>query len=181
MTQGLVCERAAWVSPGRLLGVAVLAVTMAASCSDSAPKATPPSSAGAPAGAVTTTTEPSKFASLYLQILGPADTATGKFFAAITSLPNTATGADAQKLATPAADAIDAADQRLLRVTWPGKVARDVRALVVADAQLVGDLRNLAPQPRITSGAWKDTFEADVAKVTSCVNLVHADLQNTSK
>jgi hypothetical protein len=180
MTQGL-RERAAWVISGRLLGVAVVAVTMAASCSDSAPKATPPSSARAPAGAATTTTEPSKFASLYLQILGPADAATGKFFAAIATLPNTATGADAQKIATPAADAIDAADRQLLAAVWPGKVAADVRALVVADAQLVGDLRNLAPQPKVTSGAWKDKFEADVAQVTSRVNVVHADLQNPSK
>jgi hypothetical protein len=166
-------------TPARLLDLAVLAilaVTMAAACSNSTPKATPPTGA-----ANTPTTAPSKFASVYLQILGPADTATGKFFAAITTLPNTATGADAQKLATPAADAIDAADQRLLRVTWPAKVARDVRALVFANAQLVADLRNLAPQPTVTSGAWKDTFEADVAKVTSCVNVVHADLQNTSK
>lgn len=173
MTQRLVRER--------LLGVAVLAVTMAAACSDSAPNTTPPSSARAPASAATTTTEHSKFASLYLQILGPADAATGKFFTAITTLPNTATGADAQKIATPAADAIDAADRRLLGVAWPGRVAADVRALVVADARLVGDLRNLAPQPSITSGAWKDRFEADVAKVTSCVNVVHADLQNPSK
>ena len=180
MTQGL-RERAAWVISGRLLGVAVVAVTMAASCSDSAPKATPPSSARAPASAATTTTEPSKFASLYLQILGPADAATGKFFAAIATLPNTATGADAQKIATPAADAIDAADRQLLAAVWPGKVAADVRALVVADAQLVGDLRNLAPQPTVTSGAWKDKFEADVAQVTSCANVVHADLQNPSK
>ena len=180
MTQGL-RERAAWVISGRLLGVAVVAVTMAASCSDSAPKATPPSSARAPASAATTTTEPSKFASLYLQILGPADAATGKFFAAIATLPNTATGADAQKIATPAADAIDAADRQLLAAVWPGKVAADVRALVVADAQLVGDLRNLAPQPTVTSGAWKDKFEADVAQVTSRVNVVHADLQNPSK
>jgi len=181
MTQRLVRERAGWATSARFLGVALLAVTMAAACSDSAPKATPPSSARAPASAATTTTEPSKFASLYLQILGPADAATGKFFAAITTLPNTATGADAQKLATPAADAIDAADQRLLRVTWPAKVARDVRALVSANARLVADLRNLAPQPTVTSGAWKDTFEADVAKVTSSVNVVHADLQNPSK
>jgi hypothetical protein len=182
MTQDLVRDRAAWATSGRLLGVAVIAVTMAAACSDSAPKATSPSSVSAPAGgAATTTTEPSKFASLYLQILGPADAATGKFFAAITSLPNTATGADAQKIATPAADAIDAADRRLLGVAWPGKVAADVRALVIADAQLVGDLRNLAPQPTVTSGAWKDKFEADVAKVTSGVNVVHADLQNPSK
>ena len=88
MTQRLVRERAGWATSARFLGVALLAVTMAAACSDSAPKATPPSSARAPASAATTTTEPSKFASLYLQILGPADAATGKFFAAITTLPS---------------------------------------------------------------------------------------------
>jgi hypothetical protein len=39
MTQDLVRDRAAWATSGRLLGVAVIAVTMAAACSDSAPKA----------------------------------------------------------------------------------------------------------------------------------------------
>lgn len=150
---------------------------------------TPTSSAGAstsasaPTGTATTTTAPSKFARLYLQILGPADAATGQFFAALKALPNTATGADAQKIATPAADAIDAADHRLLRVTWPGKVARDVNALILANAQLVRDLRNLAPQPSVTSGTWKIQFESDVGKVTNLVNRIHADLTapNTSK
>lgn len=166
----------------RRLVVVSLAVTMAAACAHGSSKSTPTSSvrtstsAGAPTGAATPTTAPSKFASLYLLILGPADAATGKFFAALKALPNTATGADAQKIATPAADAIDAADQRLLRVTWPGKVAGDVNALIRANAQLVRDLRNLAPQPSVTSGTWKNQFERDVANVSNYVNIVHADL-----
>jgi hypothetical protein len=61
-------------------------------------------------------------------------------------------------------------------VTWPGKVARDVNALILANTQLVRDLRNLAPQPSVTSGTWKNQFESDVAKVTSYVNLIHVDL-----
>jgi hypothetical protein len=165
----------------RLVAVG-LAVTMAGACARGSSKSAPTSpertstSASAPTGAATPTTAPSKFASLYLLILGPADAATGKFFTALKALPNTATGADAQKIATPAADAIDAADHRLLQVTWPGKVAGDVNALIRANTQLVRDLRNLAPQPSVTSGTWKNQFESDVAKVSYQVNIVHADL-----
>jgi hypothetical protein len=179
-------ERAA--SAG-LLVVLTVVVTIAGACADGTSKATPKSSNGAPTsasartGTTTTTTAPSKYASLYLQILGPADAATGKFFAALKALPSTATVADVQKIATPAADAIDAADRRLLEVTWPGKVARDVKALALANAQLVADLRKLASQPSVTSGTWKDHFESDVGTVTNYVNVVHADLTtpNTSK
>jgi hypothetical protein len=169
-------------STARPLVVVSLVVTMAGACADGSSKSTPTSpvrtstSAGAPTGEATPTTAPSKFADLYLQILGPADAATGKFFAELKALPNTATGADAQKIATPAADAIDAADHRLLRVAWPGKVARDVNALILANTQLVRDLRNLAAQPSVTSGTWKNQFESDVAKVTNYVNLIHVDL-----
>jgi hypothetical protein len=171
-------------SAARRLVVVSLVVMMAGACAGGSSKSTPTSavrtststSAGAPTQAATPTTAPSKFASLYLQILGPADAATSKFFAALKTLPKTATGADAQKIATPAADAIDAADHRLVRVTWPGKIARDVNALILANAQLVRDLRNLAPQPSITSGTWKNQFESDVAKVSYYVNIVHVDL-----
>jgi hypothetical protein len=186
ITFGLVRERA---TPARLLVALTLVVTMAGACAGGTSKSTPKSSAGAstsasaPKGAATTTTAPSKFASLYLQILGPADAATSKFFAALKALPSTATVADVQKIATPAADAIDAADRRLVAVTWPGKVARDAKALALANAQLVGDLRNLASQPSVTSGTWKNQFESDVGKVSNYVNVIHADLTtpNTSK
>jgi hypothetical protein len=112
-----------------------------------------------------------------MQILGPADAATGKFFTALKSLPTTATGADAQKIATPAADAITAADRQLTAVSWPDKVARDVKALVVADAQLIRDLRGLAPQPRVTSGPWRSQFERDVGNVSKYVSIIRADLE----
>jgi hypothetical protein len=112
-----------------------------------------------------------------MQILGPADAATGKFFTALKSLPSTATGADAQTVATPAADAIVAADRQLNALSWPGKVALDVKALVVADAQLIRDLRALAAQPRVTSGPWRRQFEHDVGNVSKYVSIVRADLE----
>jgi hypothetical protein len=168
--------------PARLLILAALAVAVGA-CSNgtSKPSAGAPRSDSVPPGAAGTTTPLSKFSNLYLQILGPADAATGKFFAALKSLPSTATAADAQKIATPAADAIEAADRRLSTVSWPGKVGRDVHTLVLADARLVNDLRNLAPQNRITYATWKKQFESDVAKVTNSASLVRTDLATTSK
>ena len=134
-------------------------------------------------GTTGTTKPPSKFATQYMQILGPADAATGKFFAALKSLPSTATGAEAQKIATPAANAIAAADRHLTAVSWPGKVALDVKALVRADTQLIRDLRSLAAQRRVTSGPWRSGFERDVGNVSKYVSIIRTDLEaaNPSK
>jgi hypothetical protein len=68
-------------------------------------------------------------------------------------------------------------------VSWPGKVALDVKALVLADAQLVRDLRGIAAQHRVTSGPWRSQFERDVGNVSKYVTIIRADLEaaNTSK
>jgi len=168
---------------GLLIPVTVVAL-IATGCSSGAPKAAPASSTTRmPASDSTTartspiTTMPSKFATLYLNILGPADQASGTFFTALQKLPSTATGADAAKIATPAADAIDLADRQLLEVSWPGIVADNVRRLVLVDTRLVADLRAIATQNRVTSGRWKNQFEANVAQVTAQVNVVVAELQ----
>ena len=165
-----------------LLAIALVAAT-AAACDSGTPKVTPTSTtvttstAAVSTGTATTTTAASEFATRYLQILGPADVASGTFFAALEKLPSNATGADAQKMATPAADAIDAADQKLLAVTWPTSIAGEVKKLVLADAQLVRDLRNVGKKQHVTSGNWKRQFESDVARVTNQVSVVVADLR----
>ncbi len=168
---------------GLLIPVTVVAL-IAAGCSSGAAKTAPasPSTSMPPSGSTTAGTSPnatmpSKFATLYLNILGPADQASGSFFTALEKLPSTATGADAKKIATPAADAIDIADRQLLAVSWPGDVADNVRRLVLFDTRLVADLRDVANQNRVTSGRWKNQFEADVANVTAQVNVVVAELR----
>jgi len=123
------------------------------------------------------TSAPSQYGSLYLQILGPADVATGTFFSKLKALPSSATGADAQRIATPAAAAIDTADQQLLRVSWPHAVADAVTALVLVDTRLVGDLRILHTLSHVTTGTWKSRFEHDVAAVSAQVAVVVTDLQ----
>jgi hypothetical protein len=171
---------------GRIALTVVVVGAMTGACSSSATKATPttaagvtPSTAGS-VGATTSTTTPSAFATRYLQILGPADAATGTFFTALKALPITATGADAQKLATPAANAIDKADQQLLRVPWPVNVTGAVRALVAADTRLVGDLRDVGAQKLLTSGGWKNQFERDVTSVSGRVSTLVAALRATA-
>ena len=165
-----------------LPAIALVAAT-AAACASGTPKVTPKSStvttstAAVSTGADSTTTAASEFATQYLQILGPADVASGKFFAALEKLPSDATGADAQKIATPAADAIDAADRTLLAVTWPAHIAGEVKKLVLADTQLVRDLRNVGKQQHVTSGTWKRQFASDIANVTDQVSVVAADLR----
>jgi len=180
---GIASARAWRKTIGLLIPVTVVTL-IAAGCSSSAPKAAPPSSSTAmPASDSTTsgtspiTTMPSKFATLYLNILGPADQASGTFFTALQKLPSTATGADAEKIAAPAADAIDLADRQLLEVSWPGDVANDIRRLVLVDTRLVADLRNVAKQNSVTSGGWKNQFEGDVAQVAAQVNVVVAKIQ----
>jgi len=166
----------------RLLAIVLVAVA-ATACDSGTPTVTPKSStvttstAVVSTGVASTTTAVSKFATLYLQILGPADAASGKFFAALEKLPTNSTGASAQKLATPAADAIDAADQGLLAVTWPANTGGEVKRLVLADARLVHDLRIVGRQQHVTSGTWRRQFEGDVAKVTDQVRVVVADLR----
>lgn len=159
---------------------ALLATFLVGACSSARPMTKPvsPASSGTVStGAPTTTTTVSPLASRYLQILGPADAAAGQFFAALKALPTTATGAAVQKIATPAADAIDIADRQLLKVAWPGNVGRDIHALVTADEHLVGDLRDVGSQTTPASGPWRTHFENDVNAISKCVNAVHADLQ----
>lgn len=120
---------------------------------------------------------PSRYATLYLQILGPADQASGTFFTALKALPKSATGADGERIATPAADAIDTADQQLRQVSWPRGVAPAINALVLVDTRLVGALRDLATLRYVTSGSWKSRFEQDVSAVSARVAIVVADLQ----
>jgi len=161
--------------------VTLAAVAVGAGCDSAAkPKAAPSassSSVSSTSQVVGTSVTQSKYATMYLQILGPADEASGKFFSALKALPANATGAQAQTIATPAAQAISTADQRLLRVSWPHDVASAVRALVLVDARLVGDLSDLGPLSHVTSGGWKSRFERDVSAVSTHVTVVVSDLQ----
>lgn len=179
-------RRQHWSRRGLLVVAALVAVVVCAGC-DSAAKAkvapsattaTTASSASTPSSTpVVGTSAQSKYAALYLQILGPADEASGKFFSALKALPANATGAQAQTIATPAAEAISTADQRLSRVSWPHDVASAVGALILVDARLVGDLGDLGPLSHVTSGGWNSRFERDVSAVSTRVAVVVSDLQ----
>ncbi len=164
------------VRPTTALLTAALLVG-ACSSSQSTSTANSPTVSSTPGTAVPTTASISPLANRYLQILGPADAAAGKFFAALKALPTTATGATAEKIASPTADAIQIADRQLLKMTWPGRVELDIHALVTADELLVRDLRDVGSQTMLTSGPWKTTFVNDVNAVSKYANVVHTDLQ----
>jgi hypothetical protein len=158
--------------------IAVLSAAAVAACSGATSKTTPGSTASSspvsvPAGP---TTSVSPFADRYAQILGPADAATGAFFSGLKALPTNATGADALKIASPAADAIDAADRGLRGISWPANASRDIHALETANARLVADLRSLGTQPRVSSGPWRTRFEADVRQISQYVSAIRTDL-----
>ena len=133
----------------------------------------------APTGPTTSAVSP--FANLYAQILGPADAATGAFFTALEALPKTATGADALKPASRAANAIDAADRGLRGVSWPANVSGDIHALVTANARLVADLRGVGTQPRMSSGPWRTRFEGDVRQISQYVSALRTDLNTPGR
>jgi hypothetical protein len=158
----------------------VIAVT-ACACSDGHSKLNATASTAPPTAAVSSSTVPppgtSQYGTLYLQILGPADVASGTFFTKLKALKSSATGADAQRIATPAAVAIETADQQLLHVSWPHTVAPAVAALVLDDARLVADLRILHTLSHVTTGSWKSRFEHDVAAVSAQVQVVVTELQ----
>ncbi|MCU1466197.1 MAG: hypothetical protein JWM72_2125 [Actinomycetia bacterium] len=165
-----------------LFFVVCLGVVLGA-CTSGGSKATPdpsPTSTTTRTQPSTATTPTSPLENLYLQLLGPADAASGKFFTALKALPVGATGADAEKFASPAADAIERADRQLLGVTWPGKLGRDVHALVTANGRLVVDLRNLASQKTVTTGPWPIQFERDVGIVFDRATVIQADFHGSS-
>jgi hypothetical protein len=163
-----------------LLLVACLGAVLGACTTGSSkatPNSSPPTSAWAPTSPPATSAAPTPLASLYLRILGPADAASGKFFTALKALPATATGADAEKSALPAADAIERANRQLRGVKWPGKLGRDIPALVSANEALVIDLRSLGPQKSVTTGAWTTRFERDVRAVFNRATAVQTDFR----
>jgi hypothetical protein len=117
----------------------------------------------------------------YEQLVATANAAGSKFNAEVKALPGSATGPDVAKIAEPVAAAIDAADQVLLRARWPATAIPGVRALVVADAVVIIDLRNLSAKDSQSIGAWGNQLAADFGNMKGQVDVVRADLARPPK
>lgn len=112
----------------------------------------------------------------YLQAVAPVNAAIDKMTTALGALPASATGADVAKDTDPAADAIDAANERLLRTTWPAADVGDVKALVGATATVAADLRSVDGQNALSIADWGTRLAADSGKMAAAVSIVRADL-----
>lgn len=74
------------------------------------------------------------------------------------------------------AAAVDKLDTLLLSQRWPSGTRADIRALVVADAAVVGDY-NASPSSNIFNGsALNGTTQKDLKADTTAANIVRSDL-----
>lgn len=157
--------RGAVVTRPTLSGAALLAVAICvAACGGSSTPAAAPASSSSPTADV---------GALYLAAVAPANAAGDVFRAKIN---DQSTQAEVVAAAAPLADAYVAMDERLARIPFTGQAATDVRALVTADGQLIGDLRAIGQQTAFSLAAFQAQFGRDVAAVGSAVTLIRADL-----
>lgn len=166
-----------------LTGLVVVAVGVAG-CSgnrgklgESPVRASPSASDQSPTpAAVSSSPDMQELGRAYLRFVGPANAALALMARGFASLPATATGADVARIAGPAGDAIDRADEQLLRVPWPAPVSVDVKAMVVANAAVANDLRSVDGQDALSISGWETQLAADSGKMAGTVAVVRADL-----
>lgn len=67
-------------------------------------------------------------------------------------------------------------DTLILRQRWPSDARLDIRALVVADAALVGDYNSVSSSNVLNGSALSATTQRDNQADTTAANIVRADL-----
>jgi hypothetical protein len=141
--------------PSTATSAATPALTSTSSApSSSAPATTPAASA----------TPLSVYATKFQEIGRPSEKLQDKFKA----LPSDTTLAEAQRLATQIVTATQKGNAQLLRETWPPQVEKDIRAMVIADGPVLGDLAD------IENG--QDRLVTDSGTANAAYNIVLADL-----
>lgn len=128
-----------------------------------------------PAAAPTGISRPAA-AAQYAQLVAAGSAAIATMNTALAKVPRSATGPDVAKITDPAAIAIDAVCQKLLRAPWPSNTAADIKSLVTADEIVVHDLSGLADQSNFSVATWETQFDTDVAKSHGAASAVRADL-----
>lgn len=123
-----------------------------------------------------TTLSKTEAAATYLRIVAPVNAAQDRMATQLASLPDSATGADVAKITDPVADAIDRADEQLLRVNWPTDIVPDVKALVSAAAIVANDLRAVDGQNILSISQWETQIATDAGKLNGAVAILRSDL-----
>jgi ABC-type glycerol-3-phosphate transport system substrate-binding protein len=138
--------------PSNATSATTPAFTSASSApSPSAPATTPAASA----------TPLSVYAAKFQKIGRPSDKLQYEYQA----LPSDTTLAEAQSLATRIVTATQNGNAQLLRETWPPQVEKDIRAMVIANGPVLGDLEN-----------GQDRLVTDSGPANAAYNIVLADL-----
>jgi ABC-type glycerol-3-phosphate transport system substrate-binding protein len=140
--------------PGPSSATSATTPTFTSAPSSSAPGTTPAASA-APL---------SVYAAKFQEIGRPSEKLQNEFQA----LPSDTTLAEAQPLATRIVTATQKGNAQLLRETWPPQVEKDIRAMVIADGPVLGDLADLEN--------GQDRLVTDSGTANAAYNIVLADL-----
>jgi hypothetical protein len=112
----------------------------------------------------------------YLRIVAPANAAHDTLERKSKSYDDSTTAEQVASDLAPVIAAYEAADNALLRVKWPASIAADVKALVVANGALIGDLRAAGSQDVLSSSNWATQLSQDGGKSAAAANIVRADL-----
>jgi hypothetical protein len=151
-----------------LAGTAVLTL---AACGSGHSTARSSASVPAAATAPTPTAAPAvNYGAEYLAIVTPVNTAGDTFVAKWNALPGTATTAQQDAVLTPILTALQTADGKLAAIQWPTNAEADVKAMIVADGAVQGDLMNLE------GGGSSAPFVTDLGKAHAASEVVRGDL-----
>jgi len=112
----------------------------------------------------------------FQKIIAPANAAVATFDTQENALRSSATGPDAARIADPLATAINHADRKLLRVSWPANVLPDIKTFVAAASVVVVDLENGVTQRPFTVNAWRNQLSQDERTLLGRASVVRADL-----
>ena len=179
-------RRLLYAAPVLALALVGCSGSKTAATTSASPTVTPASASTAPQApsATTSSAPPSSPAGIsqpaaatqYEQLVAPANAATDTMSAALAKVPASATGPDAAKITDPAAAAIDAVCQKLLRAQWPSNTTADIKSLVTDNEVIVSDLSNVSAQNAFSISTWEAQFATDAGKAHAASSIVRADL-----
>lgn len=149
--------------------LALLATSAAGGCGGGHKAGTPQSTTGSKS-------DRKAFAQTYLRIVAPANAAQEELIRKSNAYGANTTKAQVVADLAPVIRAYRTADEGLLGVAWPQRVAAAVTAEVAANGALVAVLQTADRQDASTFGAWAAQVSQDEAKATAAANAVRNGL-----
>jgi len=112
----------------------------------------------------------------YLTLIAPVNSAGDQAKQSLNAFGSTFTGADVAKAVAPYVTALQTFNSAVIRVSWPAKVEPDIRALVAADAVVIGDLNGASTLTALNASQWVQQLNVDASKSRTASDVVRADL-----